>query len=172
MVSNNDRKVVLFPTPADTTIEEVFDRFLTEQRTRLKDRTFANYRNIIGLLRNYLNGYAYSCLSESEGDLFDRYFNADDETHREFCQLFGPEKIPENLGGFLGDFMVRKVIAGSDFKRAGGTVTRSSPAGSSKGDMSVLRTDFSAHRRGYSHRTTCPARRRQRIFLLRSTTRP
>ena len=76
------------------------------------------------MLRSYLNGYAYSYLSESEGDLFDRYFNADDETHREFCQLFGPEKIPENLGGFLGDFMVRKVIAGSDFKRAGGTVTR------------------------------------------------
>lgn len=124
MVSNNYKKVALFPTPADPTIVEVLGKFLAEQRARLKDRTFANYRDIVDLLRSYLNGYAYSYLSESEGDLFDRYFNADDETHREFCQLFGPEKIPENLGGFLGDFMVRKVIAGSDFKRAGGTVTR------------------------------------------------
>ena len=40
-----------------------------------------------------------------------------------FCQLFGPEKIPEHLGEFLGYFMVRKVIAGQELLRASGTVT-------------------------------------------------
>jgi hypothetical protein len=37
--------------------------------------------------------------------------------------LFGPEKIPEHLGAFLGYFMVRKVIAGQELLRAPGTVT-------------------------------------------------
>ena len=40
-----------------------------------------------------------------------------------FCHLFGPEKIPEHLGEFLGYFMVRKVIAGPELLRASGTVT-------------------------------------------------
>jgi hypothetical protein len=37
--------------------------------------------------------------------------------------LFGPEKIPEHLGAFLGYFMARKVIAGQELLRAPGTVT-------------------------------------------------
>ena len=40
-----------------------------------------------------------------------------------FCHLFGPEKILEHLGEFLGYFVVRKVIAGQELLRASGTVT-------------------------------------------------
>lgn len=37
--------------------------------------------------------------------------------------MFGPEKIPENLGELLDYFMVRKVLAGQKLLRASGTVT-------------------------------------------------
>lgn len=44
--------------------------------------------------------------------------------HREFCELFGPDKIPENVGEFLDYFMPHKVICGEDLLRAAGTVTK------------------------------------------------
>ena len=69
-------------------------------------------------------GYAYQSLSTAEAALFDRYYNAPGDKHLEFCQLFGPDKIVANLGGFLGYFMIRKVVAGQDLKRAAGTVTK------------------------------------------------
>ena len=37
--------------------------------------------------------------------------------------LFGPDKITENFGEFLGYFMIRKVAAGQELLRAAGTVT-------------------------------------------------
>ena len=69
------------------------------------------------------SGYAYQSLSTAESTLFDRYYNAQGDEHLEFCQLFGPDKIVANLGGFLGYFMIRKVMAGQDLKRAAGTIS-------------------------------------------------
>ena len=53
-----------------------------------------------------------------------KYYNAEEKGHREFCQLFGPEKIIGNLGSFLRHFMAHKVMVGEEFKRAAGTVAK------------------------------------------------
>ena len=117
-------KIVKLPRPAEPNIRRVLDEFLEEQRTRLAPRTLARYENVLDFLRTHLNGYAHECLSAPEAARFERSYNAEGEEHREFCDLFGPEKIPENLGGFLGFFMIRKVLAGEDLLRAAGTVTK------------------------------------------------
>ncbi len=117
-------KIVSLALPASPTIDEVFEEFLSEQRDRLKLRTLSKYKEVLDLLRDHLNRYAYESLSKAETALFKRHYNAEGEEHREFCQIFGPDKIIENLGGFLGDFMIRKVIAGQDFKRTAGTVSK------------------------------------------------
>ena len=109
---------------ADPSIDEVLEAFLNGQRTRLAARTVSDYEAVVQLLRSYLNGYAYQSLSKAEARLFDRYFNAEGKGHREFCQLFGAEKVLENLEGFLGHFMIRKGMAGENLKRASGTVTK------------------------------------------------
>jgi hypothetical protein len=117
-------KIVELARPAERTIDRVLGEFLEEQRARRAPRTVARYEDVLGLLRSHLNGYAHEGLSKAEAALFERHFNAEGDEHREFCQLFGPEKIVENLGSFLGYFMIRKVVAGPDLKRAAGTVTR------------------------------------------------
>jgi len=117
-------KIVKLTRPADPSISRVLEEFLEDQRTRLVPRTLATYEAVLDLLQSHLNGYAYERLSKAEAALFDRHFNARGEEHREFCQLFGPDKIVEQLGSFLGYFMIRKVMAGEDFKRAAGTVTK------------------------------------------------
>lgn len=61
-------------------------------------------------------------LDELEQKRWRKAFDAGDE--EAFTKLFGPEKIVEHLGEFLGYFMVRKVIAGEDLLRASGTVTK------------------------------------------------
>jgi hypothetical protein len=112
------------PQPANPTIDHVFEEFLADQRERLKPRTLSRYEDVLDLLRHHLNGYAYEGLSKSESALFEKHYDAEGDGHREFCQLFGPGKIVENLGGFLGYFMIRKVLAGQDLKRAAGSVTK------------------------------------------------
>ena len=117
-------KIVELPRPADPCIDGVFDEFLEEERGRLAPRTLGEYQDVVELLRGYLNGYAHQSLSREDAALFDRRYSAEGKEHREFCQLFGPEKILDELDSFLGYFMIRKVIAGEDLMRAAGTVTK------------------------------------------------
>ncbi len=106
---------------AQPTISKVLQEFLDEQRKRLKPRTFARYEDVIELLQYSINGYAYNYLDEEEGDLFDKLYNEQDI---EFCDIFGPEKILDNVDEFLSYFMVRKVMAGQELLKAAGTVTK------------------------------------------------
>ncbi len=117
-------KVERLPRQANPNIDQVLELFLKDQRERLKPRTVANYEGVLELLESYLNAYAYQNLSTAEARLFDRHFNAEGDEHREFTQFFGPEKVLEHVDGFLGHFMIGKVMAGEDFKRSAGTVTK------------------------------------------------
>jgi hypothetical protein len=105
----------------DATINDVLRQFLAEQRQRLSPKTFRRYADVLELLRRCLDGYAYQALDEQER----QHWEAEFEAHEEgaFCRLFGPQKIPENLGEFLDYFMVRKVMAGQELLKASGTVT-------------------------------------------------
>jgi hypothetical protein len=103
------------------TIDEALDRFLADQRERTSEKTFRRYPDVVQLLRHSLDGYAYSWLDENERQRWEKEFEANEEGA--FCRLFGPEKIPEHLGAFLGDFMVRKVFASQELLKASGTVT-------------------------------------------------
>ena len=112
------------PRPADPTIGQVFQAFLAEQRARLKPATLAKYETVISLLENHLDSYAHEGLSKGERPLFERHSNAEGEQHRQFCQLFGPDKVPDNLGSFFGYFLPNKVIGGPGLTRAAGTVVK------------------------------------------------
>ncbi len=48
--------------PDTVTIDKVLDAFLRDQRARLSDRTYRSYEDVIRLLRDSLNSYAYSSL--------------------------------------------------------------------------------------------------------------
>lgn len=128
-----DADVLAFPSPeADSTgnatgdsgpsIDDVLSQFLAAQEQRLAERTFANYRSVIDLLRHCLNGYGHQYLDDDERRRYEQGVDAGDEDA--FVHLFGPEKIVEGLGEFLGYFMVRKVMAGEELLRAAGTVTK------------------------------------------------
>jgi len=106
----------------DTTIDQALDAFLDDQRRSLSARTMRNYDDVVALLRDSLNGYAYESLDEADAKRFDVAYQAGDE--EAFCHLFGPEYILGHLGEFLGYFMIRKVMAGQELLRSAGTVTK------------------------------------------------
>ena len=120
--TERERTVSIKPQSiAQPTISEVLQEFLDEQRRRLKPRTFRRYEDVIELFQHSMNGYAYNYLDEEESVLFDELYNEQD---LEFCDIFGPEKILENVDEFLTYFMVHKVIAGQELLKAAGTVTK------------------------------------------------
>jgi hypothetical protein len=108
--------------PATATIDDVLEEFLAEQRERLSPKTMRNYDDVLFLLRSSLNSYAYDSLDEAEAERWQEAFDAGDEDA--FTRLFGPEKIVDHLGEFLGYYMVRKVMASEELLRASGTVTK------------------------------------------------
>lgn len=107
--------------PPSETIDTVLDAFLREQRLRLSERTYRNYEAVIRLLRNSLDGYGYTSLSDADATRWQKVYESGDE--EAFCHLFGPAMIPPHLGEFLAYLMVRKVIAGQELLKAAGTVT-------------------------------------------------
>lgn len=109
---------------AKPTIAEVLAEFLADQRVRMGPKTFAECESVVEMFQDCLNGYGHQELGKAELRLFDRFFEAEGDSHREFCQVFGPEHILANLDQFLGWFMVRKVIAPKAILRAAGTVMK------------------------------------------------
>src|ERR1022692_4985709 len=94
------------------------------ERGRLAPKTYAQYTEVIALFTQSLNGYAANSLSQFDRARFDKLFNAEGEQHREFCDIFGPEHMLENVGEFLNYFMVSKVMPSADTLRASGTVMK------------------------------------------------
>jgi hypothetical protein len=110
---------------ASPTIREVLAAFLADQRERLSPRTFRQYESVVELLICCLDGYGHDHIADvEERALFGACFQAKGEEHREFTEVFGPNKIPLVFPSFVGWFMVRKVLGGTDLKRCAGTVTR------------------------------------------------
>lgn len=118
------KRIRTLPRPAERTIEAVLDEFLEEQEKRLKPSTMRKYEDIIELFESCLDGYGHQYLNKREAALFERLYNAEGDEHREFCEVFGPEKIPGIVGEFLNDFMIRKVMCGRELLQAAGTVTK------------------------------------------------
>ncbi len=111
-------EIARVPQIASPTIEEVFGAFLADQRKRLKPKAYRQYEETIDLLRENLNGYAHQSLSKLERTLFEKHFDAVGGSHREFCQVFGPDKIPQEVPGFLTWYLIRKVVCDAAFTKA------------------------------------------------------
>ena len=98
--------------PAQATsdrIDGLFDRFLADRRETLSLNELRNYVAIIDFFKHSLNGYAYESLAQFDRKRWERAFNSGDEDA--YCKLFGAEKIPGEVGAFVGYFMIRKVAA-------------------------------------------------------------
>ena len=104
------------------TIKQVLEEFLEEQQARLKPKTYSGYEDAIFLFEQCLNGYAYQYLNEEDSKLFDKLYN---EKNKEFCEIFGPDKIgPAEIGEFLDYFMIRKVIGSKELMKTVGRVMK------------------------------------------------
>jgi hypothetical protein len=98
------------------TLTQVFEEFLTDQKARMKHKTFLKYQSVIGLYRMYLESYwpghdqaEYSRITKAGGT---------------YCSTFGPEEATTGYREFLGYFMPRKVMCGKETMQAAGTVTK------------------------------------------------
>ena len=104
------------------TIKQVFEEFLKEQQVRLKPSTYRGYKDAMYLFEQCLNSYAYQYLDEKDSKLFDKLYN---EKNKEFCVIFGPDKIGSSeIGEFLDYFMIRKVMGSKGLMKTVGRVMR------------------------------------------------
>jgi hypothetical protein len=103
------------------TIKEIFDEFLNEQQARLKPRTYRGYEEAISLFEDCLDGYGHNSLSPEDANLFDELY----DEGKEFCEVFGPDRITDSeIAEFLDYFMVRKVVGSNTLMEIVGRVIR------------------------------------------------
>ena len=121
-VTSMGNKVERFPRPAGPNIDEALDSFLKDQGKGLASSTLNQYTVITGFLRECLNSCGYQFLEEEEYKLWKK-LSGKKKRGREFCQLFGPDKIPEIIDDFLSYFML-KLFCGKSMIKASGKVTK------------------------------------------------
>ena len=98
-------------TKPATTISDIFEEFLADQKDRISHKTFLKYQSIIGLYKSYLEGY----WPGHDGE-YDKITKAGGT----YCDTFGPEDATSGYSEFLGYFMPRKVMCGKDTMQARG----------------------------------------------------
>ncbi len=104
------------------TIKQVLEDFLTENKSRLKPRTSRGYEDTMELFEHSLNNYAYQSLEEEETKLFDKLY---EEGEKEFCEIFGPEKITSgDISEFLNYFLISKVASSKELMKTVGRVMK------------------------------------------------
>jgi hypothetical protein len=92
---------------SELTIAHAIEAYLAAQPARRRRAAASD----LDLLARFLDGYGHESLGEAERRRFERLYDAEGPAHREYCQIFGPERIAPELEQFLGWFLIRKVMA-------------------------------------------------------------
>lgn len=90
-------------------IKNVFAEFLKEQKERVSSKTYKEYKSILELFEDSLNGYAWNSLEDGKA-----YDNAQ-EKNLTFIEVYDHTYIWDNVGEFLDYFIPRKANWGDDF---------------------------------------------------------
>jgi hypothetical protein len=91
-------------------IKDVFEQFLSEQRSKLAPKTYRGYESVIGLFESQLDGYAWNNLDDG-----DKAYDEAKKKGKSFIDIYDHTHIENNVGEFLDYFVPRKVIAGNEF---------------------------------------------------------
>ena len=91
-------------------IKEVFDQFLSEQKSKLAPKTYRDYESVIDLFENQLDGYAWNGIDDGE-----KAYDEAKKQKKSFIDLYDHTHIEDNIGEFLDYFVPRKVMSGDEF---------------------------------------------------------
>jgi hypothetical protein len=91
-------------------IKEVFDQFLSEQKSKLAPKTYRDYESVIDLFENQLDDYAWSGIDDGE-----KAYDEAKKQKKSFIDLYDHTHIEDNVGEFLDYFVPRKVMSGDEF---------------------------------------------------------
>jgi hypothetical protein len=82
-------------------IKEIFEQFLSEQKSNLAPKTYCDYEYVMDLFEHQLDGYAWNNLDGGD--------KAYDEAQKQ------GKSFEDNVGEFLDYYVPRKVMAGDEF---------------------------------------------------------
>ena len=90
-------------------IKEVFEQFLSEQRSKLAPKIYRDYASVIGLFESQLDGYAWNDLDDG-----DKAYDEAQKKGKSFIDIYDHTYIEDNVQEFLDYFVPRKVMAGNE----------------------------------------------------------
>lgn len=101
-------------------IVSVLNQFLQEMAGW--DRRQGDRKGAVQLFIDHMNGHQW--LSKEEKETFDRYYELEGKSHKDFCEIFGVDKILENVSEFVGYYLIHKVmLSAKEMSIAASTIT-------------------------------------------------
>ena len=91
-------------------IKEVFEQFLSEQKSKLAPKTYRDYESVMDLFAHQLDGYAWNNLVHGQ-----QAYETAQKKGKRFIDLYDHTHIADNVREFLDYFVPRKVMAGNEF---------------------------------------------------------
>ena len=91
-------------------IKEVFEQFLSEQRSKLAPKTCRDYESVMDLFAHQLDDYAWNNLVHGP-----QAYETAKKKGKSFIDLYDHTHIEENVREFLDYFVPRKVMASNGF---------------------------------------------------------
>jgi hypothetical protein len=98
---------------AEPTIEQVSKQYFKDPSTS-KEISKKDRKGATELFMSCMDSYGHQRLPKKQAELFEYFYDLEGKQHRDFCQIFGPEKIIENLGEFVGYYLISKVMLDAD----------------------------------------------------------
>jgi len=91
-------------------IKDVFEQFLSEQKSKLAAKTYRDYASVLDLFAHQLDGYAWNNIADGT-----QAYDAAKKKGKSFIDLYDHTHIESNVREFLDYFVPRKVMAGNEF---------------------------------------------------------
>ena len=77
-------------------IKDVFNEFLSEQKSKLAPKTYRDYASVIDLFANQLDGYAWNNIDHGNSA-----YEKAQKQGKSFIDLYDHTHIEENVGEFV-----------------------------------------------------------------------
>jgi UDP-glucose 4-epimerase len=91
-------------------MKDVFEQFLSEQRSKLAPKTYRDYASVMDLFAHQLDGYGWNNLAHGQ-----QAYETTKQKGKSFIDLYDHTHIEANVREFLDYFVPRKVMAGNEF---------------------------------------------------------
>jgi hypothetical protein len=103
------KKIATLPQVAKPSISDLVAEFLDDSAAAQQE-SHEDKKGVLALFIECMNLYGHQFLGAVELERLDRYEALKGTKRLDYCQIFGPDKVPQNAALFVGYYIIAKIM--------------------------------------------------------------